>query len=561
MARSLCSSGDSGRLQEEPIDISDDGPELWSTMLQALTSRGIQLPAAKRMLYGGNKPSTCSSKARIWKHWCAWRKEKGEPAVPAGQIDIVPIINFLGSRRTAGGNYISWGYMRMFIATIKRTLAVMGKLRQDVHDDATFEQFKKSMQADRPDRAKYDSFFDLDDLLAHISSAFEEEPWHNATAEPPSLGRLRALTVTNLKVNGLYRSGDLLHLSRGSLLKETQDNNGSRWGPLEAEGPRGPYPTHVYVHLTNTKTGPREDKLDAYPLEPALCPVYALWHYCRLIRKIARAEEVDTDCVFITNNRQITTARGKFHRTISSADTIANDTLRIMSEAGIDTETFQSHALRGAVASKHLEKDADELDVMARGGWSSNSVFRTFYARTRHKRITLERLRSVQGKDSDNPAAEAHEQTRVGDAVPDVEPTGSDAGPAKDKAGHRAAKGRRSSGAKASERSDPEEQAQVLSPSPQSAPAKGSTDTAAGGRKYKLGLHERDAHGQTLEVPGASERDGSMRYCFTCWAADHNTFIWCKVCNKHMHRRHFQDPEGAESGFILNGWTCDECDR
>ena len=57
--------------------------------------------------------------------------------MPAGQIDIVPIINFLGSRRTAGGNYISWGYMRMFIATIKRTLAVMGKLRQDVHDDAT----------------------------------------------------------------------------------------------------------------------------------------------------------------------------------------------------------------------------------------------------------------------------------------------------------------------------------------------------------------------------------------------------------------------------------------
>ena len=119
-----------------------------------------------------------------------------------------------------------------------------------------------------------------------------------------------------------------------------------------------------------------------------------------------------------------------------------------MAAAGIDTETFQAHALRGAVASKHLERGEDEIDVMARGGWSSNSVFRTFYARTKHEKVTLERLRSAQGTHTENLSAGAYEQPRVRGTAHDVEPTGSDAGPGKTTASRSAARGRRSLRAK-----------------------------------------------------------------------------------------------------------------
>ena len=54
-----------------------------------------------------------------------------------------------------------------------------------------------------------------------------------------------------------------------------------------------------------------------------------------------------------------------------------------MEEAGIDVQLFKSHSIRGATATKHLEDGADESDVMARGGWTSASVFRTFYANTK----------------------------------------------------------------------------------------------------------------------------------------------------------------------------------
>jgi hypothetical protein len=374
----------------------NDRPEIWSTIMAALTSRGIAEPVAMRMVHGGNRPSTQSSKARIWGHWCDWRTQEGEPPIPRDAITIVPIINFLGSRRTAGGDYISWGYMRMFIATVKRTLALIGKLRSDVSDEATFDQFKSSMRAEKPDTAKYASFFDLDDLLSHISNMYEDSPWHDLSHDTKGLGKLRSMSIVNLKISGLYRSDDLLHFCSGSLLLDKQASSGSRWGHLEAEGPRGKYPSFVIVHLSSTKTGPRENKLEAYPEEPALCPVYALWCYTRIVGKLDCSPHDPEGCIFVSNNRQ-TDSSGKIHRRITSADTIANDTLKVMADAGIDTALFQAHSLRGTAASKHLEDGADERDVMARGGWASSSVFNAFYARTKHKEITIGRLRQARG--------------------------------------------------------------------------------------------------------------------------------------------------------------------
>ena len=78
-------------------------------------------------------------------------------------------------------------------------------------------------------------------------------------------------------------------------------------------------------------------------------------------------------------------------------------------------------------------------------------------------------------------------------------------------------------------------------------------------RKYELGLHDRDASGHRLEIPNANEKDGSVRFCFSCWASDFKTLIWCRNCNKHLHRRHFLEPSEAEEDFLENGWLCDEC--
>ena len=105
----------------------------------------------------------------------------------------------------------------------------------------------------------------------------------------------------------------------------------------------------------------------------------------------AEAREANSNsCLFVSNDLQ-TDSEGKIHRRITSADTIAKDTLMVMADAGINTDTFQAHSLRGSTATKHLDDGAEERDVMAKGGWVSNSVFRTFYLRTRQQQITLDR--------------------------------------------------------------------------------------------------------------------------------------------------------------------------
>jgi hypothetical protein len=118
----------------------------------------------------------------------------------------VPIINFLGSRRTAGGDYISWGISQTFIATVKRALAIMGKLRKDEYDEETFDQFKSSMRAEKPDTAKYASYFDLNDIQAHISNMYEDSSWHNISHDTKGLGKMRSMAIVNLKISGWYRS-------------------------------------------------------------------------------------------------------------------------------------------------------------------------------------------------------------------------------------------------------------------------------------------------------------------------------------------------------------------
>jgi hypothetical protein len=57
----------------------------------------------------------------------------------------------------------------------------MGKLRKDENDEETFDQFKSSMRAEKPDTAKYASFFDLDDILAHISVNMSTRTHHGTT--------------------------------------------------------------------------------------------------------------------------------------------------------------------------------------------------------------------------------------------------------------------------------------------------------------------------------------------------------------------------------------------
>ena len=117
----------------------------------------------------------------------------------------------------------------MFLATITKTLKLAGCFSQSEGDTALLDHFKGSIKADRPDRARYAKFFDLDDVLAHVVEKYDEKPWHKLGTAKDDLATLRSVAIVNLKVSNLYRSADLCHLCTGSLLSEIQGTSNSRW--------------------------------------------------------------------------------------------------------------------------------------------------------------------------------------------------------------------------------------------------------------------------------------------------------------------------------------------
>jgi len=118
---------------------------------------------------------------------------------------------------------------------------------------------------------------------------------------------------------------------------------------------------------------------------------------------------------------------------------------------------------------------------MAKGGWLSNSVFQTFYARTRLQNVSLDKIR----------------QTNTGPVATDKEGQSS---------------------ARAAQSDTPNS----------GTPA----DSIAGAETtYKLGPHGVDCRGIELEIPGSGMKNGVRCYCHACWGADTSTLLYCKSCN------------------------------
>ena len=67
------------------------------------------------------------------------------------------------------------------------------------------------------------------------------------------------------------------------------------------------------------------------------------------------------------------------------AQRIASISKDMMEDAGIDTKVCKAHAIRGAAATAQIDHGESVDDVMYRGRWRSQSVFRAFYERAQRR--------------------------------------------------------------------------------------------------------------------------------------------------------------------------------
>ena len=107
--------------------------------------------------------------------------------------------------------------------------------------------------------------------------------------------------------------------------------------------------------------------LKSFDEDPRICVVRTLKFY---LQKSSEIRPEGCDNLFI-----ITTP--PFNAT--STQTIARWTRETLSLAGIDTELFKAHSVRGASTSKLSQIHVPVSEIMKKGSWSLESTFRKFY--------------------------------------------------------------------------------------------------------------------------------------------------------------------------------------
>ena len=365
--------------------------------------------------------------------------------------------------------------------------------RYSEDDEADLRALVDSVKRNQPDQAKYSDTFDLDDVLSWLVEDFQECPHHVMLANAhikDFRARARRRAVVTLKLHGLYRSNCCLQMQRGSLFISplpSTPSSGSRWGPLHQVVDGSEFPEWVILCLSSTKTsGSVEDKILLDSSEPALCPVANLYTYVQMCIKngdIASFAE-GKHSIFLGTTMGTDSGK-KCYKPLTSADPIAKDTLEVLTAAGVD-EIYKAHSLRHASASRLLQNGVEELDIIKHARWSSSSVFRKFYDRSKHKQIGVVDLKTKKA------AAPSSSQDNG-----------------------------------------------ILTPSPR--------------------CNIKDKSCKELHVPGKQFRKGKPFYCCACWGPLDHTMIWCRSCNKHLHRKHFLSPDDAEAAHIGEGWICDDC--
>ena len=418
-------------------------------------------------------------------------------------ISLVSVTNFLSQLTTRAGEFVSYGSLRMHKATIVNTLKLTKELARSSEDDeAGLKALVDSVKRSQPDLAKYSETFDLDDVLTWLVEDLEEcshqEMLRKASAKD-FRARARRRAVVTLKLHGLYRSNCCLQMQRGALFNgraRVTPSSGSRWGPLRQLEDDSSFPEWVILRLSKTKTsGSVEDKILLDPSEPALCPVANLFTYVQMCVKLGDIAPFagEEHSIFLGTTKGTDDRGKKCYKPLTSADPIAKDTLEVLTAAGVD-EIYKAHSLRHASASRLLQNGVEELDIIKHARWSSTSVFRKFYERSQHKQICVADLRAkIDSTDKSRPAKEPN---NCAGPVNIVEPT----------------------------------------ESPNQTPVSPEQPRI----NFIFG-----PRGGKQKIPGQQSKNGEICYCSCCWDKADSTMIWCRDCNKHMHRRCFLNPDAG----------------
>ena len=472
-------------------------------MTAALAQAGLPADSAKRLCLKGRKDSTTSSVSKLWSQWAEYAYTAGISSDARGgpvakHITTMDVVEYLDTRRTRAGDEISYGYFRSFKACTVNTLLLCGSLKDydGTQAKAAMSHLAGSFRKRKPDKPRYNEWFDMDDVTGLLVEEFQTDPYETRKRKP-----MRCTLSILAKLTWLARSDDISKVEMDDLLAAPEDRKGpdatrSHFGAID---PETGYPGSISLRIEVAKTDSPLLKIKANPAEPALCFVLCAWLWRRDAISMGSALQ-STKFWFSITQQPVSSDGTSAYKSVSS-DSIARDIKEYLGAAGIDTDIYKPHAVRGAAASKMLTNGATIDAILRLGRWKSQSVFETYYKRTQQ--------------------------------LCDLQP------------GTFLSKSAVDKGSKREAPSD------TLSPQK---PPKERSLPAVGKKGVNLCRPIPEA------TPGGNA-DGF--YCWACSKSPPARLIHCSQCNVHICIHHFgtskQDHALAEQEFKQIGWTCSEC--
>lgn len=122
-----------------------------------------------------------------------------------------------------------------------------------------------------------------------------------------------------------------------------------------------------------TGAAPKECFFASFTEDDKLCVVKCLRQYEEVTQQYRRRSSEEPAPLFLSYVRP--------HKPVTS-QRMAHWIKDLLKEAGVDTEVFKAHSVRGASTSAALKKGVHLSDILNTADWSKESTFKKFYYRS-----------------------------------------------------------------------------------------------------------------------------------------------------------------------------------
>ena len=330
------SANRSGRLHNETWGT---GTSCTAYLKESFTSQGISTEASNLLLSSWRTKTNYNSLFTKWVDWCQPRDRN--PAT--GPIEDV--INFLAYLHKEGYQYWSLNSYRSAISAVHAEVD-----GYPVGQHPLVTRMLKGTFNERPPLPKYSFFWDVGLVLHYLKNLGNNE-----------MLSLRWTTIKLAMLLALTRLSRSVDLSKLDIQGHSYTASGV---------------TFKAQHLSK-QSRPSKSLADffypRFPEDPLLCPVVTLQAY---ESKTLEFRDLKSDNPKTT---LFLSWIGKHDQVTSS--TIARWLKTCLQEAGINTEVFKPHSIRGAASSKAAWSGVTISDILQAADWSSEATFQKFYYR------------------------------------------------------------------------------------------------------------------------------------------------------------------------------------